>query len=78
MPHLHCYRSEHKHFRLSHVKEGQRSVVNSFKEAAVVSLILHHQRCDNFHKILQKNAKWPGDVILYVVLHCLFAPWGPL
>jgi hypothetical protein len=45
---------------------------------AVVVSLLYHQQCDNFHKILQKNANWTRDVILYVVLHCLLAPWGPL
>jgi hypothetical protein len=61
---MRCYPKKHKHFHLSQVREGQRSVVNSVKPAVVVSLILHHQRCDNFHKTLQKNAKWTGDVIL--------------
>ena len=63
LPHLHCYPKKHKHFRLSHVREIKRSIVNSVKLAVVVSLILHHQRCDNFHKILQKNGAWGGVVV---------------
>jgi hypothetical protein len=58
MSHLYCYRKKHKYFGLIHVREGRRSVVNSFKEAVVVSLSLHHQQCDNFHKIQKENAKW--------------------
>jgi hypothetical protein len=77
MPSLHCYRKEHKHFGLTHVREEQRCVDISVKVAVVVSVNLHHQRFDNFHKTLQKNAKWTEDVTLYVVLHCRFAPWGP-
>jgi hypothetical protein len=78
MPSLHCYLKKRKHFVLSHVREEQTSVVSSVKVAVVVSVILDHQRFYNVHKILQKNAKWTGDAISYVVLHCHFAPWGPL
>lgn len=67
-----------KHFSRSHVRHGRRSVVSSAQVAVVVSLSLPHQQCDNFHNILQDNAKWTGALILYVVLHYLFAPWGPL
>jgi len=77
MSHLY-YRKKHKHFSLSHVREGRRFVVNSVKVAVVVSLTLHHQQCDNFHKIQKENAKCIGTVILYVVLHCLYTLWGPL
>jgi hypothetical protein len=59
------------------VRDRERSVVNSVKVAVEVSLSLHHQQCDNFHKIQQENAKWTAAVILYVVLHCLFAPGAP-
>ena len=40
---------------------GQRSVVNSVRVVVVVSLSLHHQQCDNFHKIQQENAKWTAS-----------------
>jgi uncharacterized membrane protein YkvI len=45
--------------------------------AVVVSHSLHHQHGDNFHKIQQENAKWTAAVILYVALHCIFAPGAP-
>jgi hypothetical protein len=80
MSHLYCYRKKHKHFDLSHVGGGggwRMSVVNSVMVAVVVSLGLHHQKCDNFHKMQQENAKWTGDVILYVALHCLFVFLDP-
>jgi hypothetical protein len=63
---------------LSHVREVRRSIINSVKVALVVSLSLHHQQCDNFHKIPKENTKWIGAVILHVALHCLYAPWAPL
>jgi hypothetical protein len=65
------------HFDVSHVREGRSSIINSVK-LALVSLSLHDQQCDNFHKIEQENAKWTLAVILYVALHCLFAAWGPV
>jgi len=52
MPSLHCYRKEHKHFGLTHVRDEQRCVDISVKVAVVVSVNLHHQRFDNFHKTL--------------------------
>ena len=62
MPQLYCCRKKHKHFDLSHVREGQRSVVNSVKVAVVASLSLHHQQCDKFLKI-QQESKWTAAVI---------------
>jgi len=74
MSHLYCYRKKHKHFGLSHVGGGPKSIVNSVKVAVLESLSLHYQYCNNFHKIQQEIAKWTWDVILYVALHCLFGP----
>ena len=61
--HLYCYCKKHKRFSLSHVSEGRRSLVNSVKVVTVVSVSLHHQQCDNFHKIQQENAKWTVAII---------------
>ena len=78
MFHLYCYRKKRKHFGLIHVREGRRYVVNSVEVTVVVSLSHLHQQCDNFPKTQQENVKRSGVVILYVVLHCLFAPCSPL
>jgi len=42
---------------------GEGPLVNSVKVVMVVSVSLHHQQCDNFCKIQQKNAKWSGAII---------------
>jgi hypothetical protein len=56
----------------------KESIVSSVQVAVVVSVSLPHQQCDNFHKVLQDNNNWTGAVILYVVLHYIFALWGPI
>ena len=78
MFHFYCYRKKHKHFGLSNVRKGRRSLVKSVKEVVVVSVSLHHQQCDNFRKIQLENAKWIGAVILYVTFRCLLPTGAPL
>jgi len=77
MPSLLCYRKKHKYFGLSHVREGQRSVVISVKVAVVVSVNLRHQRFDNFHKILQKTLSGL-ETSLYMWCFIAFLPLGAL
>jgi len=55
--------ARNKHFGLSHVKLGRRSLVKSVKVGMVISVSPHHQQCYNFCKIQQEDAKWTGAVI---------------
>jgi len=76
MSHLYHYWKKHKHFSLSRVWEGWRSILKSVKVAVVVSVSLHHQQCDNFHKMRQENSKWTGAII-YMWRLLPFRPLGP-
>jgi len=62
------------HFGLIHVRLGQRYLV---KLVMVVSVSLHRQRCYNFCKMQQENAKWTGAVVK-LWRFAFFSPWGPL
>ena len=50
MSHFNCYCKKHKHFGLSHVRFGRRSLVKSVKVVIVISVSLHHQQCYNSAK----------------------------
>ena len=69
--------ARNKHFSLSHVKWGQRSLIKSVKVVMVLSVSLHHQRCYNFCKIQQEIAKWTGAVVSLCLFSVSFLPGGP-
>jgi hypothetical protein len=72
-----CYCQKHKHFGLSSIVLGRRSIVKTDKAPVIISVSLHHKEYDNLCEIQHKNAEWCRAIIDMCCFTVLIFSWAP-
>jgi hypothetical protein len=77
MFHLYCYCQQHKHFGLSYVRLGRRSLVKSVHVPMIISVSLHHKQYDKLCEIQHESTKWNTAIIDVWCFTVILSSGGP-